>query len=46
MAKACLEITAKQFVEKGIIGKEIGEAMAKERVNVMTQLKKLKNNSL
>jgi tRNA nucleotidyltransferase (CCA-adding enzyme) len=46
MAKACLEITAKQFVEKGIIGKEIGEAIAKERVNVMTQLKKLKNNSL
>ena len=46
MAKACLEITAKQFVEKGIIGKGIGEAMAKERVNVMTQLKKLKNNSL
>jgi tRNA nucleotidyltransferase (CCA-adding enzyme) len=45
MAKACLEITAKQFVEQGIVGKEIGEAMAKERVNIMTQLKKLKNNS-
>ena len=40
LATACLQITAKQFVEKGILGKEIGEAMAKERVNVIANLKK------
>ncbi len=40
MAEACLNITARQFVERGITGKAIGEAMAEERIELITQLKK------
>lgn len=43
MAEACLAITAKQFVEQGITGKEIGEAMAKKRIEVIRSLKKVSN---
>jgi tRNA nucleotidyltransferase (CCA-adding enzyme) len=40
IAKACLEINAKEFVAQGIQGKAIGEAMAAERLNVIAQLTK------
>lgn len=40
LAEACLEVTARQFVEKGIQGKEIGEAIALERLNVIKRLSK------
>ena len=42
LADACLEITAKQFIEQGIVGKEIGEAMAQERVEVIARAKKIR----
>jgi tRNA nucleotidyltransferase (CCA-adding enzyme) len=38
MAKACLEINAKEFVAQGIQGKAIGEAMAAERLVVIKRL--------
>jgi tRNA nucleotidyltransferase (CCA-adding enzyme) len=40
IAKACLGISAKKFVEIGIQGKAIGEAMAKERIEVIARFKK------
>ncbi len=40
LAEACLKVTAKQFVEQGIIGKAIGEAIAMERLSVIKQLTK------
>jgi tRNA nucleotidyltransferase (CCA-adding enzyme) len=40
IAEACLAISAKKFVEEGIQGKAIGEAMAVERLNVIKQLSK------
>jgi tRNA nucleotidyltransferase (CCA-adding enzyme) len=40
IAKACLVINAKKFVEEGIQGKAIGEAIAKERLEVIAQLTK------
>lgn len=39
LAKVCLDVTAKQFVEQGIQGKAIGEAIAKERIKVITAFK-------
>ncbi len=38
IANACLSVTAKQFVEQGITGKAIGEAIAKKRLGVIAQL--------
>ncbi|MEH6447479.1 MAG: multifunctional CCA addition/repair protein [Oleispira sp.] len=38
IAKACLEINAKEFVAQGILGKAIGEAMAAERLVVIKRL--------
>jgi tRNA nucleotidyltransferase (CCA-adding enzyme) len=46
MAEVCLAVTAKQFVKEGIIGKEIGIAMAKERVEVIGRLKKMKSDNM
>jgi tRNA nucleotidyltransferase (CCA-adding enzyme) len=43
IAEACLAVTATQFVEQGIQGKAIGEAMAAERVGVITRLSKGKD---
>ena len=40
IAKACLEINAKEFVAQGIQGKAIGEAMAKKRLDVIAQITK------
>lgn len=40
LAEACLKITAKQFVAQGITGKAIGEAIAKERINLIGRLAK------
>ena len=40
IAEACLAVTARQFVEQGIEGKAIGEAMAAERLGVITQRSK------
>ncbi|MFT4906043.1 MAG: tRNA nucleotidyltransferase (CCA-adding enzyme) [Oleispira sp.] len=43
IAEACLAVTATQFVEQGIQGKAIGEAMAVERIGVITRLSKGKD---
>jgi tRNA nucleotidyltransferase (CCA-adding enzyme) len=40
IAKACLGISATKFVEMGIQGKAIGEAMAQERIDVIARFKK------
>ena len=40
IAEACLSVTAKQFVEQGIKGKAIGEAIAQERLKVIKALSK------
>jgi tRNA nucleotidyltransferase (CCA-adding enzyme) len=40
IAEACLAVTATQFVEQGIQGKAIGEAIAKKRLEVIAQLTK------
>jgi tRNA nucleotidyltransferase (CCA-adding enzyme) len=40
IAKACLGINAKKFVEMGMKGKAIGEAMAQERIDVIARFKK------
>ncbi len=40
IANACLNVTAKQFVEQEITGKAIGEAIAKKRLEVIAQLTK------
>lgn len=40
LAQACLQITAKQFVEQGFIGKAIGEAITQKRVTVIENLSK------
>lgn len=40
LANICLAVTAKQFVEQGIQGKAIGEAIAKERIIVITNFKR------
>lgn len=40
IADACLEVNARQFVSQGIIGKAIGEAIAKERLKVIKGLVK------
>ncbi|MFT4765986.1 MAG: tRNA nucleotidyltransferase (CCA-adding enzyme) [Oleispira sp.] len=40
IAEACLAVTATQFVEQGIQGKAIGEAIAKKRIEVIAQLTK------
>jgi tRNA nucleotidyltransferase (CCA-adding enzyme) len=42
IAEACLAISAKKFVEEGIQGKAIGEAVAVERLNTIKQLSKNK----
>jgi tRNA nucleotidyltransferase (CCA-adding enzyme) len=42
IAKACLEINAKEFVAQGILGKAIGEAMAAERLVVIKRLSQSK----
>ena len=42
IAKACLEINAKEFVAQGIQGKAIGEAMAAERLVVIKRLSQSK----
>ena len=42
LATACLAVTAKQFVEQGIQGKEIGEAIALERLNVIKRIANMK----
>jgi tRNA nucleotidyltransferase (CCA-adding enzyme) len=39
----CSEVTAQQFVEKGLTGKAIGEAIANERIN---RIKNIKNQCL
>jgi tRNA nucleotidyltransferase (CCA-adding enzyme) len=38
LAEACLNVTAKLFIEQGIQGKAIGEAIAQERLNVIKGL--------
>lgn len=40
IANACLNVTAKQFVEQEITGKAIGEAIAKKRLEVIAQFTK------
>jgi tRNA nucleotidyltransferase (CCA-adding enzyme) len=40
IAQACLSVRAQKFVEIGIQGKAIGEAMAKERIEVIARFKK------
>lgn len=40
LANACLHVTAKQFVAQGLTGKAIGEAIEKERIEVISRLKK------
>ncbi|MCH2055739.1 MAG: multifunctional CCA addition/repair protein [Thalassotalea sp.] len=35
----CLKVNAKNFVERGIYGKQIKEAMNKERVNIIQEIK-------
>lgn len=37
IANACLTITAKQFIDQGVTGKAIGDAIALERLNVIKQ---------
>lgn len=39
LAQACLDVTAKQFIEQGITGKEIGEAIAQKRIEIIESLK-------
>ncbi len=39
LAKACLAVTAKEFVAQGITGKQIGEAIAKKRIEIISRLK-------
>lgn len=43
LAQACLDVTAKQFVEQGIIGKAIGEAIERKRIEVIAHLKSTQN---
>jgi tRNA nucleotidyltransferase (CCA-adding enzyme) len=38
LAEACLHVTAKKFVEKGIQGKAIGEAITQERLKIIKAL--------
>ena len=40
VAKAVLQVTARQFVEQGIKGKAIGEAIETERLKIISEIKK------
>ena len=39
LAKACLAVSAKEFVAQGITGKDIGEAIANKRIEIISNIK-------
>ena len=39
LAQACLAVTAKEFVAQGMTGKDIGEAIANKRIEIISNIK-------